>query len=930
MSTAYAMTTGFLLILLVMIGINAGRRLKGSNHRNISMMLILTTILYVVMDYVWLACYEAERYNRSLFIAVNFLFYFIYITLPYFWFFFSQHFITDLRQHRIYGFISLFPWLANTLSLVMTLFGADLVFVVGDAGNRYQRGVLFNLFSNINLLYYFVPILQTILFLSRAKNKKLGGEDRRTLWYILGFSLVPALGVFISTYFISEMEIYPFKPFCFFMGVVFGYTVIVNDAQRTQDALRAEAKRQETLANEKLAEARAIARQSDIISSLGEAFVFIGLTDIAEKRTDIIHASPAAARTFLQLAGGGSSFMDLRKQIMGIIYPDDRKAFSEATDEAAILKALREEGAYKVDTRFVLGRDEKYYRIKFTLLNADVNKVVVGLLDIDAQVRHEIELGRMEGYQKAQQFADAFLHSYVSAYYIDLNDYSQIVFHRNEYLSEQYGNIPNYLTSITAYIMADVHEDDREVMLEAVQPDYIRSKLKSQEKYIVYMRDISEPKMRWYRFEVSRGADENHAGLSFVDVTERIEQDAAVQKELEEAREKADAASVAKTNFLFNMSHDIRTPLNAITGFTMMAKKYAADPERTREYLDKIDTSGQQLLALINEVLEMSRIESGKLELNLSEVNIAESYSATVAVFTAQAESKNLTFHHELRHIRHLNVLADVSKMSQITINVTGNAIKYTPPGGSIEFILEEEPSNREGYASYILRVSDTGIGMSPEFLEHLFDPFSREQNSTVSAIQGTGLGMAIVKDIVDFLGGSIRVQSRPGEGTVFETTIDLKVCEASETREKVAETHDTEFLRGKKVLVVEDNELNREITMDVLQDYGMLIEEATDGDIAVEMVRDTIERGEPSYYDLIIMDVQMPHMNGFDATRAIRALPGMRDIHIPIIAMTANAFAEDAKKALAAGMDAHVAKPISIQKLLATLKKLMVDINGN
>ncbi len=922
MSTTYAMTTVFLLILLTMIMINAGRRLKGSNHRNISGMLILTTILYVVMDYVWLACYVAEAYNRSLFIAVNFLFCLIYMTLPYFWFFFSQHFITNLKQHRIYGIISLFPWIANMLSLLMTLFGADLVFIVGDTGNRYQRGPLFHMFSNINLLYYFVPILQTILFLCRAKNKS--GEDRRVFWNILGFSLVPALGVFFYTYVIPETDIYPFQPFCFFTGVVFAYTVIVNDAQRAQDALRAETRRKETLANEKLAEAKAIARQSDIINSLGEAFVFIGLTDIVEKRTDIIHASPLAARTFLQLAGGGSYFPDLCKQITDIVHPDDRRAFLEDSDETVILAALQREGAYKIDTRFVLGREEKYYRIKFTLLNADVNKVVVGLLDIDAQVRHEMELGRMEGYRKAQQFADAFLHSYVSAYYIDLNDCTQIVFHRDEYLSEQYGDITNYLTSITEYIMTDVHEADRDEMLKAVQPAYIRSKLQSQEKYIVYMRDVSQPDMRWYRFEVSRGADKDHAGLSFVDVTERIEQDAAIQKELEEAREKADAASVAKSNFLFNMSHDIRTPLNAITGFTMMAQKYADNPERIRDYLNKIDTSGQQLLALINEVLEMSRIESGKLELNLSPVNVTESYSAMIAVFTAQAEAKNLAFHHELRHIRHLNVWADVSKMSQITINVTGNAIKYTPAGGSIEFILEEEACGREGYASYKLQVADTGIGMSSEFLEHLFDPFSREQNSTVSSIQGTGLGMAIVKDIVNFLGGRICVSSKPGEGTVFEITIDLKICDAPEILEEDAGSSDSDFLKGKKVLVVEDNELNREITIDVLQDYGMLIEEATDGDIAVEMVRNSLERGESSYYDLIIMDVQMPHMNGFDATRAIRALPGMQEKHIPIIAMTANAFAEDAQKALEAGMDAHVAKPISIQKLLATLKKLM------
>ena len=406
-----------------------------------------------------------------------------------------------------------------------------------------------------------------------------------------------------------------------------------------------------------------------------------------------------------------------------------------------------------------------------------------------------------------------------------------------------------------------------------------------------------------------------------------VEQNAVLlsqQEELEIARNEADAANMAKTNFLFNMSHDIRTPMNAIRGFTTMAKKHADEPQKVKEYLNKIDVSGEHLLSLINQVLEMARIESGKVELEENPIDVINEYNAMVIVLAEQATAKGLIFNHSISGIKHKYVLADEARMGSVTLNLAGNAMKYTPEGGTVEFSLEEVPARKPGYATYVFTVADTGIGMSKEYLEKLYEPFSREKNSTVSRIQGTGLGLSIVKNIIDLMGGDINVNSELGRGTKFDITVDFRINKNTiEEIPKEDEVVDFNF-DGRRVLLVEDNEMNREIARDILEEQGLLVEDAEDGDIAVEMVQKAVNRGDFTYYDFILMDVQMPRMNGYDATKAIRAIPGPEGVHIPIIAMTANAFEEDRKNALDSGMDEHLTKPIDVQKMFTTISKLL------
>lgn len=471
-----------------------------------------------------------------------------------------------------------------------------------------------------------------------------------------------------------------------------------------------------------------------------------------------------------------------------------------------------------------------------------------------------------------------------------------------------------------------IYEEDRALFAE-LDVQTIREKLANTKKYTIRFRRKFDEEYRWCEMDMVKYEKPNDIAnaicIGFAERDAQIRNEIEQQSKLENAVMEAESANKSKTDFLFNMSHDIRTPMNAITGFTMMAKKYLDDKERVADYLNKIDISGKQLLTLINQVLEMSRIESGKMEFEYKPVNIYDRFSSMVVVLNEQAKVNGQEFTYSLDNITHGNVLADDARMESITLNIAGNAMKYTPEGGKIGFRLEEIPCEREGYGRYAFTVSDTGIGMSEEYLKKLFEPFSREKNTTLSKIQGTGLGMAIVKKIVDQLGGSIEVQSEKNKGTTLVVTVDFELDGEQADNIKEAEIEEVSF-EGRRILVTEDNEMNREIAKDILEEYGFVVEEADDGTVAVEKVKDIVERGDAGYYDLILMDVQMPLMGGYEATEEIRRITESKGIHIPIIAMTANAYEEDRQNAIAAGMDEHIAKPIVLPKLLETMAKFV------
>ena len=395
---------------------------------------------------------------------------------------------------------------------------------------------------------------------------------------------------------------------------------------------------------------------------------------------------------------------------------------------------------------------------------------------------------------------------------------------------------------------------------------------------------------------------------------ELIEQKSLLQKALQ-AEEKANRA---KTQFLFNMSHDIRTPMNAIIGFTTMAKRRIGDTEKTAEYIEKIDIIGHQLLSLINQVLEMSRIESGEITLSKQKSDIRDFAEMVKTVYEDTAANNGITLRVNVENVTHNNIITDGDRVKQIITNLLGNAIKYTPDGGYVDFSINEIGTDEAGNVMYEFIVQDTGIGMSDEFVSHIFDVFSREDTSMVNRVQGTGLGMSIVKRLADVMNGTIDIQSQKDEGTKVIVTLPMTIDTDTEV---VKETEIEEIsINGMRILLVDDNEMNRELATELLEDEGAVIDTAVDGEDAYEKVM-AMYSGSVPQYDCVLMDIQMPRLNGYEATEKIREVEP-EGKHLPIIALSANAFEEDRQKSLASGMDAHIAKPIIISELLSMLRK--------
>ena len=392
---------------------------------------------------------------------------------------------------------------------------------------------------------------------------------------------------------------------------------------------------------------------------------------------------------------------------------------------------------------------------------------------------------------------------------------------------------------------------------------------------------------------------------------------------LEIALKKAEDASLAKTRFLNNMSHDIRTPMNVILGYAQLMENElkGKDMPETLEHLEKMQQSGNLLLSIINNVLDMARIESGRMELDENYCRIEDVRKSLFAVFDEKARKKNIALHYTM-NVEHEHVLTDVTKVKEIFVNILSNAIKYTPSGGSVMISVDELPCDEPGYMIVRNRVSDTGIGMSQDYMTKIFDAFTREQNTTKSKIAGTGLGMSIVRKYVDLLGGTIDVESELGKGSTITVTLKHKIADESYYVKKHIEESGTgsEILEGRNILLAEDNDLNAEITEAILERAGIKTERVEDGIQCVNM----IEKMPADTYDMILMDIQMPKMNGYKATQAIRRLPDKDKACIPIIAMTANAFEEDKRDALAVGMNGHIAKPIELDKLLSMLSEVI------
>lgn len=481
-----------------------------------------------------------------------------------------------------------------------------------------------------------------------------------------------------------------------------------------------------------------------------------------------------------------------------------------------------------------------------------------------------------------------------------------------------YADLAPYFAS--RYVDAEISNKVRSVLM----PDAIKKAFTKQDECIKLEYNVYDRGIKWERMNLLCLEHENGIAKKILfaveDITALKQEDERKAAALEEAYRNAEAANAAKSEFLASMSHDIRTPMNAIIGMTTIARNNVSNTEKVEDCLDKIILSSQHLLGLINNVLDMNKIESGHMELQEGPFTISDLTEALMVLTKPQADAKKLTVNYNLDNVIHNGVSGDLGRIQQVMINLLGNAVKYTLPGGQINFIVREKSISNKSFASYEFIVSDNGIGMSEDYVKEIFAPFTRARDNRIKNIQGTGLGMAITKNIVSMMNGTIDVKSKLNQGSTFTVTLILKL---SDIQNAVQDTP-VEILResfpGKRVLLVEDNDLNAEIAVEILGMYDITTERLSDGSEAVAKMSCVPE----GYYDLILMDIQMPIMNGYEAAMNIRAIPNKYTAGIPIIALSANAFEEDVRRAKESGMNEHLAKPLEVKEMLKVFNRYL------
>ena len=634
------------------------------------------------------------------------------------------------------------------------------------------------------------------------------------------------------------------------------------------------------------------------------------------KNNKFIEYSASEEYRALGLPRSGEDFISFsRERFESIIYPEDQERFLDGFVKEKIISELDAHGIYKLAFRLMFNGVPTYVQLKVTrMIEKEGTHIVIGISSVDEQMK------AMEAFEMAHhasitfgRVATALAGDYFSIYVVDL-DTDHFVEYSATKEFDTLGvekNGEDFFNLSRRNMLRLIYEDDRERFMGTFYREKVMSILERDKIFTMKYRLVFGDTPVWVSMKATLLEDND--GRHLIIGTNNIE--AQMEREAEYQRRVREARTSARNDFLANMSHDIRTPMNAIVGYTNIAKSNKHKPETVADALDKIGSSSHYLLSLINDILDISKIESGKMQISCGPCDLAELFRRIEDITALQAKKKSLVINYCYDNICHYQVITDELRIEQIIINIVSNAIKYTPPGKTVDLIAEEVPSPG-GKNKYRFIIRDTGIGIKEDYLPHIFESFTREERTTVNRIQGTGLGLAITAKIVEMMGGTISVKSKLGEGSEFTVELELEPLDMdSQTNADNSESID---LAGHRILLVEDNAINAEIARMILEQYGAEVQQADNGKIGLEALQ---EKG-PGYYDAVLMDIQMPVMNGFEATKAIRALGGAYATALPIIAMSANAYDEDVRDCLAAGMNGHIAKPFNPDELMRILRR--------
>lgn len=655
-------------------------------------------------------------------------------------------------------------------------------------------------------------------------------------------------------------------------------------------------------------------RQNAIIDSLSAEYTTVLLVDW-EKNTLQLYSSDYSKPLLYERGREASNYMQsFDRYAQNNVYQEDRARFSQMVDANRVRYELEKNKIFDVNFRRVLNGQIEHAQVRFMSFGRreKEKQVICAFRSIDDIVKKEqrnIDMIRGLSIEYDSIFFANLdkrtIRAYRLADFAGRNDWAETEFVYENVMSE--------------YVVEYVHPDDKGMMMRFSDAEYVKSKFGSEKVITTRYRILHDGRVYHYRQKivlVSEPGAEVEVVIAYRNIEKEYQEEMAQNAKLEEALKQAEEANHMKSMFLNNLSHDIRTPMNAVIGFLSIAANHLEDRERVRDSLEKATIAGSYMMQIVDDVLDMSSIEHGKNNALLEPARLTDICRDIEATFENIMRANKLEFQ-MLHSIPNDEVICDKSHINRILMNLVGNAVKYSKAGGKVVMKVTQNGKMEDGSGLYEISVRDNGIGISEEFMSRMYLPFERERNATESGIQGLGLGLYIAKSLADFMGATLTCRSEVGVGTEFILGLKLSVS----TKEAVDSCTKRPLVYfGKKALLVEDNDLNREISVDLLSELGVSVETAVNGLEAYEKVRDSI----PGYYDIIFMDIQMPVMNGYEATRRIRALDNVLLSSIPIVAMTANAFIEDKKAAFKSGMNGHLAKPVDSMKLIQVMKDFL------